>query len=148
MSLWFYRYLTGRLHTLDLEMENASLDLLKQLSRFPGRFTAINRAADGPMFGEKSPDELQRDERFLRRCMFLAGIAFLSAWFAEAFLYVEYDALAVYVRVPLMCGLSFLPAHPLWVKFLRRRPGGLMALASVICLCWTVAELVLGTHLP
>jgi biopolymer transport protein TolQ len=48
MSLWFYRYLTGRLRTFDLEMENASFDLLNQLSRFPGRF-AIAPAVGGPI---------------------------------------------------------------------------------------------------
>ena len=56
VSLWCYRYLTGRLSTIDLEMENASLDLLNQLSRFRGRF-AIGPSRDGPMFGEKTLDE-------------------------------------------------------------------------------------------
>ena len=147
LSLWFYQYLTGRLRAFDLEMENASLDLLNQLSRFPGRF-AIAPAIDGPMFGERPLDEFKRDEKFQRWCIFLAGFAFLSAWFAEAFLTLEYDPFAVYVRVPLMFGLSFVPAYPVWVKLLRRRPGGLIALASLICLCWSIAELALGRHLP
>ncbi len=147
LSLWFYQYLAGRLRTIDLEMENASLDLLNQLSRLPARF-AIAAAIDGPMFGEKPLDELNRDDTFRRWCIFLAGIGFLSAWFSEALIYVEEYSLAVYVRVPLMFGLSFLPAYPLWAKLLRRRPGGLIALASVICLCWSVAELALGRHLP
>ena len=147
MSLWFYRYLTGRLRTFDLEMENASIDLLNQLSRFPGRF-AIAPAVDSPMFGEKPLDELKRDNKFRRWCVFIAGIAFLSAWFAEALFYVDEYSLPAYIRFPLMCGLVFLPAYPLWVKLVRRRSGGLIALASVICLCWSVAELVLGRHLP
>jgi hypothetical protein len=61
VSLWFYLYLAGRLRAFDREMENASLDLLNQLSRFPGRFTtesAINRMSDDRMFGEKSLEEL------------------------------------------------------------------------------------------
>jgi biopolymer transport protein ExbB/TolQ len=39
VSLWFYLYLTGRLRSIDLEMENASLELLNQLSRIPSRRT-------------------------------------------------------------------------------------------------------------
>jgi hypothetical protein len=145
ISLWFYRYLSGRLHAFDLEMENASLDLLNQLSRLPVHFTAINRAAVGPMFGERSSDELRRDEKFQRRCLFLAGPALLVAWLAQVLLSGE---LVPWVHLPLMFVVSCLAAYPVWIKFLRRRPGGLLALSSVFCLCWSVAELVLGRHLP
>ncbi len=78
VALWCYRYLETRLQALDHEMEGASLELMNQLSRFSGRFTVtptINRASDGPMFGEKSLAELSRDERFWRRCMFLTATA-------------------------------------------------------------------------
>jgi hypothetical protein len=144
ISLWFYQYLAGRLRTFDLDMENASIDLLNQLSRFPGRF-AIAPAVDGPMFGEKPPDELTRDDKFQRRCMFLAGSALLAAWLA---LVLRSGDFVPWVHLPLMFVVSCLAAYPMWVKLLRRRPGGLIALASVICLCWSVAELVLGTRLP
>jgi hypothetical protein len=144
MSLWFYRYLSGRLRTFNLEMENASLDLLNQLSRLPARF-AIAPAIDGPMFGEVSPAELKRDDNFERRCRFLAGSALVLAWRAQVVLAQE---LLPWVHLPLMFVVSCLVAYPLWVKLLHRRPGGLMALASVICLGWSVAELALGKHLP
>lgn len=36
VALWSYEYLAARLRSLDLEMENASKELLNQLSRFPG----------------------------------------------------------------------------------------------------------------
>jgi hypothetical protein len=157
MSLWFYKYLTSRLLTFDLEMENASLELLNQLSRFPGRFTigpAITRR-DRTMFGEKSSDELRRDERFWRHCMFLAGTALVLSWFAQASRCFFFDALpwfpaalAPWIHLPICLAISYLPAYPVWVKLLRRRPGGLVALASVFCLCWSVAELVWGRHLP
>lgn len=147
MSLWFYRYLTGRMRTIDLEMENASLDLLNQLSRLPMR-SAVPSVIDRPMFGEKPSDDLRRDEKFQRWCILLAGIAFLAAWFAEAMFYVDEYSLPAYIRFPLMCGLAFLPAYSVWVKLLRRRPGGLIAVASTICLCWSVAELVLRRQLP
>jgi hypothetical protein len=157
VSLWFYRYLTGRLHTFDLEMENASLELLNQLSRLPGRFTAepaITRR-DRPMFGEKSLDELRRDEKFWRRCVFLAGTALVLAWSAQAsrsFLFGALPwfpaAVSPWIHLPIIFAISYVPAYPMWVKLLRRRPGGLLALASVFCLCWSAAELVLGRHLP
>jgi len=144
MSLWFYRYLTGRLRTFDLEMENASLDLLNQLSRLPARF-AIASAIDGLMFGEKPLDELKRDDKFQRRCLFLAGSALVLAWISQV---LRSGDLVPWIHLPLMFVVSGLAAYPMWVKLLRRRSGGLIALASVICLCWSVAELVLGRHLP
>ena len=144
MSLWFYRQLSGRLRTFDLEMENASLDLLNQLSRFPGRFGTAP-AIDGPMFGEKSVDELTRDDKFERRCLFLAGPALLLAWLAQV---LRSGDFVPWVHLPLMFAVSCVAAYPAWAKFLHRRPGGLIALASVICLCWSIAELALGRHLP
>jgi MotA/TolQ/ExbB proton channel family len=143
MSLWFYRYLTEKLRTIDLEMENASLDLLNQLSRIPGRF-AIAPAVGGPMFGEESPDELKRDEKFQLRSRYVAAAALVLASCIQAWLSWSIS----WIYIPLTFGLSCLPAYPLWVKLLRRKPGGLIALASVICLFWSVAELVLGRHLP
>ncbi len=154
VSLWFYEYLTGRLRTIDLEMENASLDLLNQLSRLPSRFT-IRDAADSRLFGEVSFDEVARDERFQSRCIFLAGAALVLAFFAQASRYVLVDSISLgsAVRVacfylPIVFGLSCLPMYLVWVKLLGRRPGGLTALGSLFCLCWSVAELVFGVHLP
>jgi len=37
LSLWGYKYLTGRLRVFDREMENASLELTNQLSILYGR---------------------------------------------------------------------------------------------------------------
>ncbi len=38
ISLWCYRYLTGRTETFDLEMESASLALVNQLTIYGGRW--------------------------------------------------------------------------------------------------------------
>jgi len=161
LSLWSYRYLTGRLRIFDREMENASLDLLNQLSRCRGRLTfgsVIDRP--GPMFGEKPLEELSRDERFKQRCMVLAGTALVLAWFAQASRYFFFGLLPMdaAVRAPwfhtliifgISClGVGCILAHPVWSKLLRRRPGGLVALGSILCLGWSVAELLLGVHLP
>jgi hypothetical protein len=73
VSLWFYLYLTGRLRSIDLEMENASLELLNQLSRLPSRFT-VGATSDAPVFGEVSLDEVAQDDKFQCRCMLLAGL--------------------------------------------------------------------------
>jgi MotA/TolQ/ExbB proton channel family len=154
VSLWFYLYLSSKLRTIDLEMENASLELLNLLSRFPSPFR-IEHATDRRLFGEMSFDDVARDERFQRRCLFLAGAALVLAWFAQTSRYVLVDSISLgsAVRVacfylPIVFGLSCLPMYLVWVKLLGRRPGGLIALGSVFCLCWTVAELVLGRHLP
>jgi hypothetical protein len=124
-------------------MENASLELLNQLNRFRGPFT-IGGATDTRLFGEVSLDEVTRDEKFQRCCMFVAGTALVLAWFAQASRYflVESLSLGSAVRVacfylPIVFGLSCLPTCLVWVKLLGRRPGGLIALGSVFCLCWS-----------
>jgi hypothetical protein len=154
ISLWCYRHLTGRLSTIDLEMESASLDLLNQLSRFRGRFAA-RPTGDGRMFGETSLDEARRDDKFERRSMFLAGTALALAWLAQFSSYAAVDSvslasavLAACIYLPIVFAVSCLPMYLVWSKVLRRRPGGLVAMGAILCLCWSVAELVLGRHLP
>lgn len=154
VSLWCYRYLTGRLSTIDLEMENASLDLLNQLSRFRGRF-AIGPSRDGPMFGEKTLDEVSRDEKFERRCMIVAGTALVLAWLAQFSRYATADfvslssaVIAASIYLPIVFAISCLPVYLVWVKLLNRRPGGLVAMGAILCLFWSAAELVLRRHLP
>jgi hypothetical protein len=90
IAFWSYDFLTGRLRTLDQEMESASLELLNQLSRFHGRFAAeaeVSSPNDRPMFGEKTLRQLSRDEKSLRRSIYLAGTALLLAWCALALRY-------------------------------------------------------------
>ena len=87
IAFWSYEYLAGQLRALDQEMENASLELLNQLSRFRAPFAtkaSINNLAAGPMFGERPLAELSRDEKFRRRSIFLAGTALVTAWFVQA----------------------------------------------------------------
>jgi hypothetical protein len=157
VALWCYRYLETRLQTLDHEMETASLELLNQLSRFSGRFAvtpAISSASDGLMFGEKSLAELNRDERSWRNCMLLTTAAVALAWLVQLLRYFQYS-LSLYSSVqtvclciPCMFGISCLLMYPVWTRLLRRRSGGLAALGSTFCLCWSLAELVLGVSLP
>jgi MotA/TolQ/ExbB proton channel family len=158
IAFWSYDFVTGRLRTLDQEMENTSLELLSQLSRFHGRFmpgAEIGSPSDRPMFGEKTFDQLSRDEKSLRRSILVTGTAFLLAWCALAVRYFGNEWVSLssavgwgFVYVILMFGISCFPAYPVWVKVLGRRPGGLAALGSVVCLCWSIAELVLGSPLP
>ena len=158
IALWFYRYLEGMLQTGDHEMESASLDLLNQLSRFRGRFSTepeIGRVGEATRFGERPLAELTQDEKFWRRSMFLAGAAILFAWLVQVLRYFGHDALpfsssvqAACVYVPFMLALSCLAVYPVWAKLLHRRSGGLVALGSAFCLCWSLAELILGVSIP
>jgi len=158
IAFWSYRYLTGRLNNLDQEVENACLDLLNQLSRFPrtiGIAPAIDRPASTRMFGEDPLDEVRRDEMFERRCMFLAGTALVLSWFAQMSRYFlvasvsfEGAVVAASLSLPFVFAISCLSVYLVWAKLLRRRPGGLAALGSVLCLCWSVAELWLNHALP
>jgi len=158
VALWCYRYLETGLQTLDHEMEGASLELMNQLSRFNGRFTvapAVNRISDGPMFGERSLAELSRDERFWRRCMLLTATAVALTWLVQLLRYFDQYSLSLYssvqtacLYIPFMFGISCLLVYPVWAKLLRRKSGGLAALGSTFCLCWSLAELVMGVSLP
>ena len=157
-ALWCYRYLDGRLQTLDREIENASLELLNHLSRFRGGFPAerpVRQISDGRMFGEKPLAELSRDEKFRRHCMFLTGAVLVTAWFAQVLRYFGHDSLHLYssvqaalAHVPLMFVVSCLAVYPVWTRILHRRSGGLMALGSLFCCCWSLVELVFGVSLP
>jgi hypothetical protein len=153
VSLWFYRYLAARPRTFDLEMGNATLELLNTLVRFRG--TVIHRPSDARMFGEPSSDEVRIEAKFERRCMVLASTALVLAWIAQAWRYLGVDfislssaVLAASIYLPIVFVISCLPMYLLWSKLMRRRPGGLAALGSIVCLCWSLAELVFGVHLP
>lgn len=160
VALWSYEYLAARLRSLDLEMENASKELLNQLSRFPGRFEvgpAAEQRAARPLFGELALEDVQRDEKNLRRCYFLAGATLALAWFVQAARFVPgYDSTYMFSSailyacfyVPITFAIGCVFIYPFWSKFLHRRPGALVAMASTLCLCWSVAELMLGGHLP
>lgn len=158
ISLWSYRFFTGRLQTFDREMENGTLALVNQLTIYGGRLNpgpAITPLRDGPMFGEQSLARLQQDRRSWRRSMFLASAAFVVAWCLQVVRYSERYFLPLDSATWLACVhllftfcVSCFPAYAIWVKLLHRRPGGLAALTSALCLCWGVVELVSPVHLP
>jgi hypothetical protein len=158
IALWSYEYLAGELSALDWEMENASLELLNQLSRFQGRLTvspALTRLGESPMFGEKPLVELSREDKSQRCSMILTATMLPLAWCALAARYFGRYALPwgtsvplAFFYIPILFGASSLFAYPLWIKVLHRRPGGLAALGSTICLAWTLAEFLLGAALP
>jgi len=158
VALWSFRYLDENLRTFDLEMENASLDSLNQLGRFPKRF-AIEpvselRAAD-PMFGELPLEIVQREETFFRRCLVLACTVLTLEWLVQAarfFLINSLEwrsaALNAWISVPTTFALSCVFVYPFWTRLLARRPGALVAAAAVLALGWSVAEFLLGRSFP
>jgi hypothetical protein len=157
ISLWSYRFFAGRLQTFDRDMENGSLALVNQLTIYGDRLKPASAmpVSDRPMFGEKSLAELQHDQRSWRRSMFLASAAFVVAWCLQVVRYSERYSLPLDSATWLACvhllftfGVSCFPAYAMWVKLLHRRPGGLAALTSALCLCWGVVGLVSSVHLP
>lgn len=159
MALWAYEYLSTRLQTLDLEMENASRELLNQLGRFPRRFQIGPEAEPSlrPMFAELPAESVQREEKFFRRCLIVAALALAVACLVQAVRFVpgydspySYSSAILYAcfYVPITFAISCFFVYPFWSKFLHRRPGALMAIGSVVSLCWSVAEFVLGRPLP
>ena len=147
IALWSYRYLADRLCILDQEMDNTRLDLLNQMSRFPTRLTfdRQTKISEPRLSGAASPEDLAREQRFSRACLIFAGVALAAVWCIQAWRYFDFYAPfpsaagAASIRTLFRFGLSCLPAYLIWVLLLRRRPGALLALASVLCACWSAA---------
>ena len=150
-AFFCYRYLTGRLETIDAEMDSASLALLNQLSRSPGRFApgCTTTMFDGGLWAE-----LDHDQQPFRHLGKLTASALALAWFIQVIFCFYHELLPLHVAVGAACshllfkfGVSCLLAFPVWTKLLNpRRPGCvavLAALGSAVCLCWSIAELLL-----
>jgi hypothetical protein len=87
--------------------------------------------------------------------MILTGTMLALAWCALAARYFGRYALPLETALGLACfyipvlfGASCLPAYPVWIKILHRKPGGLAALGSTICLAWMLTEFLFGKSLP
>ncbi len=158
VAVWSFEYLTDKLRGLDRETENASLELLNQLSRFPRRFEigpALDQQGDASMFGERTFDDLEREDKLVRRYIVIAGMALVMAWFVQVLRYFYLYSLGLYLSaqtaclyLPFMFGISCLLVYPVSTKFLGRRSGGMAALGAAFCLCWILAELAFGVSLP
>lgn len=152
-SLYCHRYLTGRLDTVDVEMENASLELVKRLAPYAGQLKPVIEQTNS-VFDERSWPELRQDPGPPLPSLFPTCVALLIAWFVQVARLFEYDMRPIasatptaFVYVLLTFGISFFPAYALWTNLLHRRSGGLIVLASAFCLCWSLVQLVLQMHL-
>jgi hypothetical protein len=112
ISLWFYRYLSGQLESMDREMSNASLGLVNQLTRYRGQFevTAIDHPIELPTFGvgpmggsgrvqawcvlifEKYVADVGQDSRFWLRSILLSFATLVIAWCVRLTEYFFYDS--------------------------------------------------------
>jgi len=157
ISLWCYRYLLRRLETFEHEMECVSLELLNQLARHRGQWDlgpTMQPVDRRPTFGELPIAELRKDQTFWNRAMILTCTVLLLTWCTQAMRYFWFDTLPLISATWVACkyvlvtfAISCLPAHVVWIKVLHRRRGGLAVVASAFCLCWFVAELLLGIHI-
>jgi MotA/TolQ/ExbB proton channel family len=158
VAVWSFEHLADELRDLDRETENASLELLNQLSRFRGRFEigpTLDQQGDAPMFGERTLDDLELEDKLVRRYILIAGMALVMAWFVQVLRYFYLYSLGLYLSaqtaclyLPLMFGISCLLVYPVSSKLLGRRSGGMAALGGAFCLCWTLAEFALGASIP
>jgi len=167
ISLWFYRYLSGQLGSIDREMSDASLDLVTQLTRHRGHFKAstIDRPIELPSFGVRSRTESglqvwweqlfdryvadvgQGVNSWLRPCV-LALVMFVLIWctrVAEHFFYestpLHSAAASANVYLLIVFGISCFYA------VFYRRSGGALVLGSLLCLCLNLIELAFRIHL-
>lgn len=144
LAMWCYRYVSERLGELDREMENASLNLLNQLTRLPVSFV-IDPSVNPSMFGELPAADIAREEQFFRQSLIAAPALLALAWLAQAWRLSAYDA---FIWTPLLLAICCILVYPFWSRFLHRRPGAMVALASGLSLCWSLAEYVSGESLP
>jgi len=151
LSLWFYKYMSGRLENLDLEMESAALDLPNLLIRCPvgcastARVSFVNHA---PIFRDEVGSELLDDHRPWYRSSLMVQVLLFVSWcvqFVRSF--DDYEASLVSISLTSsFCVISYFTfswfvVYPAWIKLLRRAPGGLATLTSMCCLAWSLAKL-------
>ncbi|HYL77593.1 MAG TPA: hypothetical protein VEU96_25490 [Bryobacteraceae bacterium] len=138
-------------------MKNATLELLNLLIVCPVGFAPASRnnfVNESPIFRDEIGDELRDDRRpWYRSSLMVAALLFvtwcvqIARYFANYELPLESVALTACMRVILTFAISWFVAYPAWVKLMHRTSGGLAALASLSCLCWTLAELFFRVHL-
>jgi hypothetical protein len=167
ISLWFYRYLSGELESIDSEMSNASLGLLNELTRYRGHFqtSAIDRLIELPSFGassradsalqawweqffDKYVADVGQDLRSWLRSSVLAFAAFVFIWCTRVAEYFFYESTSFhsaatsadfYVLITFGISCFYGIAH--------RRSGGALVLGSVLCLCLNLIELAFRMRL-
>jgi hypothetical protein len=89
--------------------------------------------------------DVQREERFFRPCLFVAGIALILDLFVQT---IRFGVLSACFFTPFMLAGCCTLIYSFWSRLLRRRPGVLFALASLCTLAWSVTEAIVGTSLP
>jgi hypothetical protein len=167
ISLWFYKYLSGELESIDSEMSNASLGLVNQLTRYRGQFKSftIDRPIELPSFGVRSRAEsalqakweqlfdkyvadVGQDLNSWLRPSVLAFAAFALIWSTRTAEYFFYEstpfhsaAASANFYVLITFGISSFYA------IFYRRSGGALVLGSVLCLCLNFIELAFRIHL-
>lgn len=156
-SLCCYKYLTGRLKHIDCEMENVSLELMNLLALCPVRVARQSSAyfvAEGPILRDEFGDTLREDRRPWYRSNLLAVGMLVLSWCVQIARYFDNDGFSLEsavlwgsVYVVFIFAISWFAAYPVWVKVLHRRSGGMAALASLVCLCWSLAEFLFRVHL-
>ncbi len=149
LSFCYYKYLTGRLASIDLDMENACLELENRLALLPAPSLAGTTSALGNylIFRDYLGGELREEQRPWYRSTAFSGLLLMLAWFTQAARYFEIDELSLpsvawragaYLIFTL--ALSFVVAYPVWVKVCRRKSGAWAVLASALCLSWSLAQ--------
>ena len=167
ISLWFYRYLSGQLESIDRDMSNASLGLVNQLTRHRGHFktSTIDRPIELPTFDVRSRAnsglqawweqffdkyfaDVGQDLRSWLRSSILAFAAFVLIWctrVAEYFFYesTPFHSAATSANFYLLItfGISC------FYGIAHRRSGGALVLGSVLCLCLNLIELAFRMRL-
>ncbi|MGA2597550.1 MAG: MotA/TolQ/ExbB proton channel family protein [Bryobacteraceae bacterium] len=149
LSFCYYKYLTGRLASIDRDMENACLELQNHLSLLPARSLACTTSAPGNdvIFHDYLGGELREEHRPWYRSTVFAGVLLILAWFMQAARYFEIDELSLPsvawragAYVIFILAFSFIAAYPVWVKICHRKSGAWAVLASALCLSWCVAQ--------
>jgi len=156
-ALWCFRHLTGRLASIDREMENASLELLNSLRTYSPRFApadGVKLPVEPPIFRDATGDELREERRpWYRSTLAVIGMI-AAAWCVQVAYYFNDEALPLGSTISSACAyvlLTFavywLLAYPAWAKIWHRASGGRAMIGSLLCLVCSLVECYLGAHL-
>ena len=141
-----YRYFLNELDALDLDMAYAT----------EGMTSALARSGAEPLEqGERDEclRQFERDEQLRHSLIHVTRVALASALLFHSTSSFFVDLLnpvsaivSSFFRVAFHLAVCGSLVYPIWVLFLKRRPGVFVALSSALACCWAIVDFSLSWH--
>ena len=159
-----YRYFLNELDALDLDMAYATAGLTSALACGGDSLTWADAAPRDfpPMFGAEPLEQgerdeclrqFERDEQLRHSLILVTRVALASALLFHSTSSFFVDLLnpvsaivSSFFRVAFHLAVCGSLVYPIWVLFLKRRPGVFVALSSALACCWAIVDFSLSWH--